>query len=510
MDRDNKYYNLIEQLVRNHRKFAGYEEILENIIDDVYTHSESILNTIRDEAVISAYLQKVVTTSLITVPKRLNFKNELKERKSVNVNDIISTTRETHNIENEFKHTDVVENSSVQTERTEPVQKTNKEFVDKMINTIEPASVIETIEPSKDDIEQDDTLSETAGLDELDTLLVEELPSGDNSLDNETSSSIEEIEEEEEEEEFNIDFSGIVADNNSEVDFKEETLDLEQNEEALEPTEDFSEIVADNDSEIDFEEETLNLEQNEEALEPTEDFSEIVTDNDSEVDFEEETLNLEQNEEVLEPTEDFSDIVADNSIEVDFGEETLNLEQNKEVLEPTEDFSEIVADNNSEIDFEEETLNLEQNEEDLESTDIIENDLNDFYLSDDETDSELSFANSDAEELNSIDIGLDGNDNLSIDNSLINENTLNSTEKEDKKTDYSIFNFDTFEPEEELDRNAILSNLVQADKKNPDNHVLEIFNLKYKQNLTINTISEQLNISRQEVIKVLKELTDLV
>ena len=256
MDRDNKYYNLIEQLVRNHRKFAGYEEILENIIDDVYTHSESILNTIRDEAVISAYLQKVVTTSLITVPKRLNFKNELKARKSVNVNDIISTTRETHNIENEFKHTDVVENPSVQTERTEPVQKTNKEFVDKMINTIEPASVIETIEPSKDDIEPDDTLSETADLDELDTLLVEELPSGDNSLDNKTSSSIEEIEEVKdcETENFNIDFSGIVADNNSEIDFEEETLNLEQNEEALESTEDSSEIITDNDSEVDFEE----------------------------------------------------------------------------------------------------------------------------------------------------------------------------------------------------------------------------------------------------------------
>ena len=413
MDRDNKYYNLIEQLVRNHRKFAGYEEILENIIDDVYTHSESILNTIRDEAVISAYLQKVVTTSLITVPKRLNFKNELKARKSVNVNDIISTTRETHNIENEFKHTDVVENPSVQTERTEPVQKTNKEFVDKMINTIEPASVIETIEPSKDDIEPDDTLSETADLDELDTLLVEELPSGDNSLDNKTSSSIEEIEEVKdcETENFNIDFSGIVADNNSEIDFEEETLNLEQNEEALESTEDFSEIIADNSSEVDFEEETLNLEQNEEALEPT---------------------------------------------------------------------------------------------------DIIENDLNDFYLSEDETDSELSIAKSDTEELNSFDIDLDGNDNLSIDDSLINENALNSTEKEDKKTDYSIFNFNEFEPEEELDKNAILSNLVQADKKNPDNHVLEIFNLKYKQNLTINTIADQLNLSRQEVIKVLKELTDLV
>ena len=54
MDRDNKYYNLIETLVKSHRKFPGYEMILEDIINDVYAHSESVINNINDENVIKA------------------------------------------------------------------------------------------------------------------------------------------------------------------------------------------------------------------------------------------------------------------------------------------------------------------------------------------------------------------------------------------------------------------------------------------------------------------------
>ena len=73
MEKDNKYYSLIENLVRKNRKFPGYEEILEDIINDVYSHSEVIINSINNENVINAYLEKVISTSMITVPKKLNF-----------------------------------------------------------------------------------------------------------------------------------------------------------------------------------------------------------------------------------------------------------------------------------------------------------------------------------------------------------------------------------------------------------------------------------------------------
>ena len=46
MEKTNKYYSIIENLVKQHKKFPGYEDILDDIIDDVYSHSEVIINSI--------------------------------------------------------------------------------------------------------------------------------------------------------------------------------------------------------------------------------------------------------------------------------------------------------------------------------------------------------------------------------------------------------------------------------------------------------------------------------
>ena len=80
MDRHNKYYSIIENLVTQHKKYPGNEAILEDIIDDVYSHSEVIINSITNESVIESYLAKVVLTSIITVPKKMNFHPEIRHR----------------------------------------------------------------------------------------------------------------------------------------------------------------------------------------------------------------------------------------------------------------------------------------------------------------------------------------------------------------------------------------------------------------------------------------------
>ena len=76
MEKTNKYYSIIENLVKQHKKFPGNETILDDIIDDVYSHSEVIINSISNESVIKAYLEKVISTSIITVPKKLNIHKE--------------------------------------------------------------------------------------------------------------------------------------------------------------------------------------------------------------------------------------------------------------------------------------------------------------------------------------------------------------------------------------------------------------------------------------------------
>ena len=80
MERTNKYYSIIENLVKQHKKYPGNEAILDDIIDDVYSHAEVIINSINNDGVIIAYLEKVVSTSIITVPKRMGFHKEIPHR----------------------------------------------------------------------------------------------------------------------------------------------------------------------------------------------------------------------------------------------------------------------------------------------------------------------------------------------------------------------------------------------------------------------------------------------
>lgn len=70
---EKKYYDTIALLIKQNEKAAKCEPILDDIIQDVYEHSKVVLETVTNEDVINAYLDKVIRTSLITVPKKLNF-----------------------------------------------------------------------------------------------------------------------------------------------------------------------------------------------------------------------------------------------------------------------------------------------------------------------------------------------------------------------------------------------------------------------------------------------------
>lgn len=77
---ENKYYDLIISLIKEHRKYPGYEAILEDIAKDVYEHSKVVLSSVSNNEVIIAYLNKVITTSLVTVPKKMNFNTRARHR----------------------------------------------------------------------------------------------------------------------------------------------------------------------------------------------------------------------------------------------------------------------------------------------------------------------------------------------------------------------------------------------------------------------------------------------
>ena len=147
MEKDNKYYSLIENLVRKNRKFPGYEEILEDIINDVYSHSEVIINSINNENVINAYLEKVISTSMITVPKKLNFyprsrtvKTELVDR-MINSSFSIDTKKDSKVLDNtnvEIGLDDLDELNDIAVETDETIDIVNPNGMSEAMN-IQPA-----------------------------------------------------------------------------------------------------------------------------------------------------------------------------------------------------------------------------------------------------------------------------------------------------------------------------------------------------------------------------------
>ena len=140
MEKENKHYHLIESIVKEHKKYPGLEAYLDDIIDDVYSHSEVIMNTVTNENVIRAYLEKVVSTSIITVPK-----------KQGNTASQINTPSQ--NVSRPTEH--------------EELKKVDKTLVDKMINGAPIREHSETINKTvqneiKDNIKsaQDDIIEE--------------------------------------------------------------------------------------------------------------------------------------------------------------------------------------------------------------------------------------------------------------------------------------------------------------------------------------------------------------
>ena len=69
---EKQYYDLIVSLIKNHTKYAGHESLLEEIAEDVYKHSQVVFSSVSNEDVITAYVNKVISNSIVTVSKKHN------------------------------------------------------------------------------------------------------------------------------------------------------------------------------------------------------------------------------------------------------------------------------------------------------------------------------------------------------------------------------------------------------------------------------------------------------
>ena len=541
MEKENKYYGIIENLVKKHKKFPGLESILEDIIDDVYSHSEVIIKTVTNEDVINAYLEKVVSTSIITVPKKMNFHPEIKHR---------SFIREHNTI------------------------KFDQKLIDKMINAPE---IIKPIEPVAEEVKQ-----EEISVEEEHPQIIQE-PIIDDSVNIDTIDLEMQPEPYKTQEVASLDFEQaeteeaeetVTTNSPSDVQNIDNSIDLGNFTETI--PDDLSINFADDNNDInELTDEPISLDTEEIsevplAIEESETFKSDEVIEPAEIILPE-TLEAEQNE-VLDLSEDASIEEFNEGLEVEAPEEDITESSTDftDLVENTEneedlasfDFSNEIEETNEEENHTE-LENLDQNSELTASSDI-QDDITEMLTTDENPDDLEVFGTSqeelalpeEEEELNPV---ISDSDDL-IDSGNLNEDfALNPVEDELEEfmpeasgeldllqggdissleelepeplfepeeqtevspeepqtfatTDYSKFDFtpENNEPDNNIDIELVAKDLQELANKNPDLNILEIYNMKYKENAQISQIAAKLDLSENKVIDALNEIIAVI
>ena len=493
MDKENKYYNLIEKLVKNHKKFPGYEAIIDDIIDDVYSHAEVVIKSIDNESVIEAYLTKVIATSIITVPRNLNYQKA-----------------------NEKKEPVANFNFSVIDK-----QKASPELVDKMINSSSDEKEefdeqenleIVSVEPDEQalasdlsyDVELKDTHDELLDNNIEDNDILNEL-SDENAAADSTKINYSEVSDYE-------DLSNLEVDD---VKDTEESFEIQENSEASLMTDDFG-----SDSKIELEDDVQ--EENSVDFESYEMTENSFNDNVDVTSIEEinqednngnviEELTLDDNESAEEQsnefTEEYTDIQEVESLELDDSE---NVELDFPSVENDNDINDSIELNEIE-ELEDTSLQPENTIDEFDSLDL---DITDNIDNADKFDEleQVSF-DADIEEFeaddNNLDVltvneELDTNEEfdlgLNADDSIIQSVDATSDYLEsNSKPDYEI-----------EDSQQLINGVKNLNIKRPDLNIVKVYDLKYNKKLTVDQIAAELNIDTTVILEALTELEALI
>ncbi len=578
MDKNNKYYNLIEKLVKNHRKFPGYEAILEDIVEDVYAHSEVIINSIDNENVIESYLQKVISTSIITVPKRLKFNTRVSHRvisstpSSQSESDVVLKNKTDKNCEEAKTEQDAVPELSIDIP-TEPIkelmqeaaqtkdndimsyteqivsEKANTKFVDQMINTMNSDLVVEAddIVPQLDK-ELDIESSEELFSDEADKEVLsgeEEITAEERDVTTEILKSSEldiepeeelisddRVEQLEEVELFETNEAPILdivteadSDESVQAGISEESI-LDENEpeeiQEIESSSSNDNLVSDLYEEP--EEITLDEEQLEDSLSLDAD-----SDSDNEVELLEATdefvistdcFDAQDTEKLKESNEqsenndavmldELSDDNSADSILLNEADDNLLLEDEVDNLNVSteETHGESLGFSDNDV-LEESEVLVPVSEDDIEF--VLDEDVqsNNLDVVDEQIQEDIAAETISFDEVADEQVSLE--DDYNEDEFLEPEYENNHENIEYKALDYNIFSYNPNEIKNIVDTKQISENLINLDTRRPDLNVLAIFELRYKQNNSLEQISEKLNMSKENIISALNEIVELV
>ena len=461
---ENKYYETIVKLIQNHKKYPGLEAILDDIVTDVQDKAKVVMANVTNTEVVETYLAKIVSSSIITVPKKLNFNTSIQHR--IITNNIVTTSILDKDLEQKLEANDIDDTpvTLIQDEHQEEQLSTTLAAYTEPL-TEDKAEYIPSI--SYKDKQENVNVSLVDRM--INGVTQEELETDNNSFDINTIESItvEETADEVNIEEINEEETIELTDSIEEL--PDNTID-EKLDETVAIEDDFIELI-DNEDNEDI---ALN---DEEIIEKTED----------------EVINIEE-EETIELTDSIEEL-PDNTIDEKL-DETVAIEDDFIELIDNED-SEDIALNDEEIieKTEDEVINIEE-EETIELTDSIE-----------ELHADINIEEFDTSDDYLLDTSDDTNtrDTLTLDNTEIKE-LDNDTET--KLPNYNIFNYEPKITEYDIDE--IMTSLKELDFKKPNAKILEIFNLKYKQNLSVKEIANSLNTEVDFVLETLSEIIDTV
>lgn len=542
---EKKYYDLIITLIKQHRKFAGYEAILEDIANDVYEHSKVVLDSVTNEDVITAYLTKVISTSIVTVPKKLNFNTRVRHRVIMPPVPEVSIQQEEARVipekeeqtiasmeepesntatKEELSFDDLTQDDDnlldelsknspedvvyeIEERKEEPVliiEKDNKEIVNNEFSDFDETEplIADVEEPLLEDVIDEsivvgeDTLtleSDVENSSEQEGSFVEEISVNntsdvDKNLVDMMINGVPDIEEESIESELTAETEALHEQEN-EVISTFETIDTIEPQErplqesSLEETnqEDFVELLSQQDETQPELTGAENSVISTETVELTEPFEEI--------DMVESVVPIDSVETVepIAPQENLASIETIEPIEAIENEEPAESIEEIKMLESIED---LPTENSSERIEDGVSLDLEDNSPSFEIEEIAE--FNNF----ESFDSENSF---DLEETTPENSVFEAEDTAE---------PLESISENFTKPCYSSF---YFEPQQtDFDEEEILSYLEDINEKHPEKRILEICDLKFKKKLSVTKIIEKTGFTQDEVLSILNEIVDTV
>ncbi len=507
---EKKYYDLIISLIKQHRKYPGLEAIIEDIANDVYEHSKVVIGSVTNEDVITAYINKVIATSIVTVPKKMNFNAKTRHRiittlpqplpvteKPVVVEELsLDQTDEEEIVIQETSFTDQetsVEELSFEIEEENSTEEINFESENTDLETDEFSSEELVFESEN----QDEVITEDVAIEEIENnnikdeteeLLVEELEISDNNV-----VEPDEITNISHSEDVNKDFVDMMINGVPKTELKEDLTEINDSEEdnTTEIYESLDEICSEEESALEAPEETDVLQLTEDV--PVEELE--ITEN---------SLSTESEEIAQLDTEEITEIYSEEIEEatsLEEQDEDFNLIQEEtdpvELIEQTESET-IEEDSNLDLENTQPSFEIEEVAETME-LEAFESENNDIIDITEESSFDLTLEDDTIEELES------GEDSEI-------EPIITATQADDS-SDFTPPTFDCFNyipKKPEYDSEEIFAYLEDIDAKHPERQILTICNLKYKQKMSVTEIAQEVDFTEEEVIDVLNEIIDTI